>query len=247
MQADQSVIAPMQDAFTAGDLVMTVDIVNAVGQAVPAWGSFPLNRWLIVASVVLFALSLGSFYHIFPHLFKCHTRWRWNFTLEASMQLARMRNFFAFMMITPFCLIVSRYDILQIDIIKQYVPREWMTGAIIGVLLLYMLVRLMTYGMISSRSRQSNTITVAHKTSINFFVVLTLLMVLTTGILFANGAEEGTFRTAILLEMVVLYVVMILWEGEILLGSCNPLTTFLYLCALEFVPTGLLIAANICL
>ena len=136
---------------------------------------------------------------------------------------------------------------MDIDLVKQYVPEEWMTGAIIGVLLVYLLLRNILYNMILSRTRNANNLVVAHKSAYNFFIIITLFLVVTTGLLYVSGAAESTFKTFILLEMAVLYLVMILWQNEILLGSCNPLTTFLYLCGLEFVPTGLLIAANVCL
>jgi hypothetical protein len=67
------------------------------------------------------------------------------------------------------------------------------------------------------------------------------------GILYAFGAEEATIRRCLYIALAIVYAVFLWIKGEILNSFCNPLTTFLYLCALEILPTGLLIAACLCL
>jgi len=61
------------------------------------------------------------------------------------------------------------------------------------------------------------------------------------GILYLVGADDLTVKTFLLIETGVTYLLYLLRRGQILSGSCNPLTTFLYLCGLELLPAALLV------
>ena len=99
------------------------------------------------------------------------------------------------------------------------------------------------YKLLETRVFNAGAFQVARKAERNFFVSLTFFLLLGTGILYAFRAAEGTVRTFLWITMGVVYLLFLIRKGEILASVCNPLTTFLYLCALEILPTGLLIAA----
>lgn len=254
---------PMEEAFRSGTLVMP-DQVQRIGEGLAtAWGDQPLNWVLVIVSAFAFAFSLPSLYHIFPHIAKCFSRWRWNFTVEASLQLSRTRDAFALLCVIPFCLIVSRYRLVggalpgdmtigppaggsllsgRIDLLSR-VPEAWFTLAVLGVFVAYYLLRTVTYLLLETRFFNAGAFQVARKAERNFFVSLTFILLAGTGILYAFKAAEGTIRLFLWIATGAVYLVFLVRKSEILASVCNPLSTFLYLCGLEFLPTGLLIAA----
>ena len=81
----------------------------------------------------------------------------------------------------------------------------------------------------------------------NSFILLCLLLLPTVGILGLCGVDEAVIRLVVFVEITFFYALAVLRRGNILLSVCNPLTTFLYLCGLEFLPTGLLVASALVL
>ena len=260
---------PAEEAFRAGALAMS-DQARRVGEAMGvSWGDHPLNWALVIVSALAFAFSIPSLYHIFPHIVKSFSRWRWNLTIEASLQLARTRDGIALLCVLPFCLIFSRYWYalagsgraaatagaeaagvsggvgawLQGLDLWSRVPEGWFTLAVLGLLVTYFLLRTLIYLLLETRAAHLATFQVARKAERNFFISLTFILLAGVGILYAFQAAERTIRLFILVATGLVYLVFLFRKGQILGSVCAPLTTFLYLCALEFLPTGLLIAA----
>ncbi len=237
---------PMEEAFRSGSLAMS-DQAQRAGEALShAWGDYPLNWILIVASALVLAFNIPNLYRIFPHIAKSFSRWRWHVTIEASLQLARTRDNIAFCCIIPLCLILSRFHLLQIDRLS-WIPEQWNTLTVLGILFAWFLVRTLIYLILETRAANANVFQVARKSERNFFIILTFVLLAVVGVLYAFGAQEHTIQRSLILAAGIIYGVFLLIKAQILNSSCNPLTTFLYLCALEFLPTGLLIAACLCL
>ena len=68
-------------------------------------------------------------------------------------------------------------------------------------------------------------------------------MLPTVGILALAGVNDLTVKTVILAETAFIYLVYLIRKSQILSMVCGPLQVFLYLCALEVLPTGLLVAS----
>lgn len=237
---------PMEEAFRSGNLVMS-DQAGRAGEALAhAWGSYPLNWILLILSALVLAFNIPNLYRIFPHVAKSFSRWRWNFTIEASLQLARTRDNVAFCCIVPLSLVLSRYRMVGIDRLA-WLGEDWRTLVVLGILLAYFLIRTLLYFVLETRTPSPANFQVARRSERNFLIILTFVMLGVMGILYAFGAEELTIRRCLYIALAIVYAVFLWIKGEILNSFCNPLTTFLYLCALEILPTGLLIAACLCL
>ena len=72
---------------------------------------------------------------------------------------------------------------------------------------------------------------------------MVLLMLATAGILFLFKLPDQLIRTVLYLEIAGIYLVFLIRRTQILSLSCNHFRTFLYLCALELIPTAALIAS----
>ena len=237
---------PMEEAFRAGTLERG-DQARRAGEALSlSWGDFPLNWGLVIASALALAFSIPSLYRIVPHIFKCFGRWRWNFTIEASLQLARTRDGIALLCVVPFCLIVSRFRLFEPAFFDR-VPRDWRTLAIVGVFLAWFLIRSLLYLAAEARASHLSTFQTARKAERNYFVILTVFLLAVAGILYAFRSAEETVRIVLYVTMGLVYLLFLVRKFQILGSSFSPLSTFLYLCALEFLPLGMLVAAGLCL
>jgi hypothetical protein len=74
-----------------------------------------------------------------------------------------------------------------------------------------------------------------------------MLALATVGILYLAGVDDLIINRFLLIESGVIYLIYLLRRGQILSLSCNPLTTFLYLCGLELLPTALLVVSAVIL
>ena len=74
----------------------------------------------------------------------------------------------------------------------------------------------------------------------------TFLAILLTGMLLSMfGMDAVIIRRLYWVELAFFYGVFLIRKCQILSTFCNPFTTFLYLCALELLPTGLLAASAV--
>jgi hypothetical protein len=80
-----------------------------------------------------------------------------------------------------------------------------------------------------------------------FFIILTLILLATGGVMAVTGADEHVIKTAMLWISAGIYLLFILRKLEIFISSCSVFTAFLYLCALEIIPTGTLVISAIIL
>ena len=85
----------------------------------------------------------------------------------------------------------------------------------------------------------------AYRAGYTFFILLMMLLLATVGILYLAGVDDLVISRFLLVETGIVYLIYVLRRGQILSVSCNPLTTFLYLCGLELLPTGLLVASAV--
>lgn len=240
------IFPPVQEAFTSGRLVMPADVVESAGEAAMAWGQNPLNSALIVISAVLLALNLRNIYHIAPHVAKCMSRWRWNHTVEASIQLGRTRDTVAMLLVIPMCLVADRFGLFNAEILQR-VPEMWSAAAVVGVFLLFMACRFIIYQMLETRAKSPSTFLVAHKCGRTYFILLGAAILAAAGICLVAGAQDAVTKRVLLIVAGAVILDYLINRGQILSSVCNPFATFLYLCALDFVPAGLLVAANILL
>ena len=85
----------------------------------------------------------------------------------------------------------------------------------------------------------------AKSSEANYFIFIVVLELVTTGLLTLFRADDSTVRLVLLHELGILYIFAVIRKAQILSTSCKPLSTFLYLCALEIIPTGMLIYTGI--
>ena len=199
---------------------------------------------LALISLLVILTMLRTLVNVFPSLIACLIRSKESINLEASAQLSRDRNLLATAMVLPFCLIVWKEGI--------YMP-TFMAACginirfciILGVFLTYVLTRKALEHSLQPKAMSSKTYQTACKTGRTFFALLTLILLATVGIMSFLDTPADSLRNAMLWISASIYLIYLLRKIQILISSASFFAAFLYLCALEIIPTGALIASAI--
>ena len=202
-------------------------------------GSSWIAPMLVAVSVLLFLLSLRSFLNVLPYLSDSVLRARGSAALEGSVKVSRDRNQIAAVFLIPAILLVYRYRLFDIEWFHT-LSEDFRLLAIAGVMVLYLLLRFLLSRWLRPRRRYDDFV-LSYRAGYTFFILLMMLALVTVGVLAILGSSDLTVKTFLLVETGVIFFLYLLRRGQILSLSCNPLTTFLYLCALELLPLALLV------
>lgn len=197
---------------------------------------------LISFFIILFLLE--SLVEIFPSLVACMVRWKESVNLDASVQLGRSRDIIALAMILPFCLVVSKYNLYSMSWMDG-IHINGRTGIVIGIFVLYILLRKFMEHVNRPKKMNGKTYRTACKASHTFFSILTLILLCMAGVMSFIDTNAEVIKSAMLWVSATIYLLYIIRKYQIFISSCSFFSGFLYLCALEFIPTGAMVASAI--
>ena len=233
----------LQALFKSGQLLLEDTPVNEVAE--PATGMPILFTVLVLAFLLSAILFLPRFLSIAPLLFDSLFRARGSVSLENSVRASNDRRLIAAVLLIPAALLTYRYRIYDAAFLRD-LSEGWRLLAIMGVIFAFALLRLAIYNILKPR-RNNDFYRLSRRTSYTYFILLVLLALVSVGILALFGCEDDLIRKVLLIETILLYFSFLLRRAQILALSCNPLRTFLYLCALEVIPTSALVVSAILL
>jgi hypothetical protein len=231
------------EAFKSGKLLLP-DVPAGVQEA--AGAPVPISVSILVAVfVLLMIVLLPTFLQLLPFIADSLLRARGSAALENSVRVSRDRNTVALVMMLPAFLLAFRYRLYDPSFISAHTgdTRLWLIGACLTG---YLLLRLFIYLLLKPRRRYENY-QVAHHASFTFFILMVLLLLLTAGILSLFKIQDSAMRVVLYAETAFVYLVFLLRRTQILSSSCNHFRTFLYLCALELIPSAALIVSAVLL
>ena len=201
-----------------------------------------LFNTLALISLLIIITLLRRLVNIFPSLLACLIRWKESVNLEMSVKLSRDRNVLAVALVIPFCLTAFHWSLYSPSFMESFDKTAGL-GITIGIFIAYILLRwVLTSVCRPKKSRKS-----AYATSVaagwTFFIILTLLLMATGGIMSFIGAEPQSIKSAMIWISGAIYLLLLLRRIQIFASSYNFFTVFLYLCALEIIPTGVLVTS----
>ena len=199
---------------------------------------------LALISVIVVMIFLKTIVEILPSVLACLIRWKENINIEASVRLSRDRDFSAIAMLIPFCLTIFRFRIYNPDFISNLPdsPRLW---AIIGIFSAYLLIRKAATLMVHPRRMPQKTLSATEKSANTYFILLTLILLLVDSTCSFFDATQNAIRLTSLWLSSLIYGLYLIRKLQIFASSCSIFAAFLYLCALEILPTGILVASDI--
>ena len=201
-----------------------------------------LFNTLVLISFLICILPLRRFVGIFPSLIACLVRWKESVNLDASVQLSRDRDLMAIAMVLPFCLTAGRFSLYSPSWIGKF-GADGRLGITIGIIVGYILLRKGLEHILRPKKMNAKTYKTACKSAHTFFIILTLLLMAMGGIMSFANAPTIDIKNAMLWVSAATYAVFLLRKTQIFTSSCSFFSGFLYLCALEILPTGALVAS----
>lgn len=234
---------PPSDIFIQGKLEMSAVPVQEAAQTM-LWNDFLLNRVLVVTAVLIGIAGLRDLLRLLPELLYCFSRPRASVSLEYNTSVVRMRNTAALISILPFCLLADRFGLFRPELWSA-VPEEWSAPATVGVFLAYLLLRTVCSALIRPPRLSGTAADAVRRSPWNYFILLTLLMLLTVGLLYIFRPSDTVVRITLYAETALFFLLSLLRSGQILASGFSGLTTILYLCGLELLPAAVLAACAV--
>lgn len=233
-------IMPVGDAFRESTLEMSDSTFRSIAAAGSQAEHIIVSVFMIVF-VVLAVICLKNVIRLMPLLLQCLTRKNACFTMEHSVQNSSDRNFIAFVLLLPFCLIADRFDFYR-PVFLSEVPHGWMALVLLGTALLYVLLRFLMASLVRKPYHINfDNWRAVRRTYLTYFIHTVFIVSATIGVMNIFGASADTVRRTAYWEMGVVYMLSFLRCAQILRENCSGMGTFLYLCALELIPTAALI------
>lgn len=233
--------AAIDSLFRSGRLLMPTEPSGITSEIVPQWSDTPVAGLFVVIFTILAILNIRNFITILPSLQESFLRYRGSYNLETRVRLMRARSIVAMVLIIPFCLIAHRYSLLHFDILDS-INANLSILAFCGIFLVYALLRWILMWQLEPKRKSREAYHVAHRASHTFFIIMAALELLAIGILSIFGASDS-FITSVLQYIICFVYLVYVWRKLQILGSAfSSFIIILYLCALEILPTGLLLA-----
>lgn len=241
---DISDILPASDAFRSGTLEMSSSLSDLSGAAVSTPAIGLTASVMMLLCVVLIVISLSDFIKMLPLLLDSYTRKSSGLGLEHNLPTSRERNLAAFVLLLPFCLLADRFRFFTPRILVDNIPSEFMAPALVVVVFAYLLLRRVMFGVVREPHHLSFDARRALRRGIyNYFILAVVLVVVTIGVMLVCGSSDESIREVCLWEIAGAFGLSLLRSVNILKDFCSAFAIFLYLCALEFLPAGAMVAA----
>ena len=202
-----------------GKLMMPLESVRTAGESVAAWGDIALNRWVVIAAIVLFLLNFNNYFRIISRLWAGVFRWKPNVILEDSVQTSGTRDLLSLSFILPVCIVTDHF----------LMPQSNMLAVLISFAGYWL------YKFIIAKWIR------AKRVDLSFLIVMGTALIITGLVLAQINLDQELEKNIILGEMGFFFFFQIIREIQFFRTKCRPFRTFLYLCALEFLPLGILL------
>lgn len=195
----------------------------------------------IVLLTFILLLSLKKIVNVTPILLGATVRVKENINIENSSRISRDRNHVALLSVFTTAIIATRYRTLHFlsPLSGDPALTLLLTTALIAIVALYKAAVTKSLCRWYDCTRAGRIVT---GTSYTYFIILTALTVIVSGTLYIFGVRDSeSIQTGIALSSAFAYFLFIIREIQIFIHySCTAYFTFLYLCAAEFIPLGIL-------
>ena len=199
---------------------------------------------LALISVIFIVVILKRIAGILPYIVACLSRWKENINIYTSLKLRRDRDIVAIAMIIPFCLLATNFRLIDMEFMSDFTT-DARLGITAGILTGYLLLRQSVIAAMRFTKISSTTYYAATSTEHTYFIVLSILLLATGGFLSVIGVNLNAVRIAMFCLSGAIYAAFLFQKLQIFSSSCSFFMSFLYLCALEILPTGVLIASAV--
>ena len=206
----------------------------------------PLSMQIaVVVFVVLAIVVMKRFLQVLPFLLDSMFRARGSSALEGSVRVSHDRNLIALVLLIPAVVAAYRFRLWDPSFLERFSP-DARFGLVAAAIVAFLLLRYLLHLWLKPR-RHADSWWLGYRTGHTWFILLMLIMLPTVGILDLVNVNDFTVKWFIIIELGLVYALFLFRKAQILVLSCNPLLTFLYLCALEILPASMLVVSALLL
>lgn len=199
----------------------------------------------VLLSVVSVMLALKSLATMMPELVASLHRTKACMEIEYSRKSQVTRNRLCLAMVLPTATVIWHFKLYDPDFFG-YLGPALRLAATIAVIFVFRGMRIAACKM--PKVKMSDEV---YEAGCNFeltaFILDGLVLMLTALVLAFCGASETLSRTVLLWTLGGLYVLFLIRKTQIFASGCPLYSAILYLCALEVLPTGLLVTSALLL
>lgn len=230
---------PVANAFVSSNLELPTEPYAIVGNT----NDSSLAEDIAAAiSLLIILILFKKIVNIVPSLFACILRWKENINLEDSVRMSRDRSLVSAAMFIPFCLIAENFGLYEPNYMQD-LSNDLRMAATACTFIAYFALKTIAAVICRPNGKKANTYVAGYKSSWSFFIIMTLLLLFIAGTTRLTGISYESAKITMLWLSVAIYSILLLREFQIFASSCSYVTAFLYLCALEIVPSGLLVGS----
>ena len=199
---------------------------------------------LIGVALTLFLLTVRKVIELMPSLLATAIRWKDSLNLEASVKLSRDRTLIALCATVPFCLAAFAHHLYNPAFLNGF-SQDAQLWISIGIFCSFVIIRTALEHMLRPRRMQAKAYKAIVSVGYSFFIILTMLLLLTCGVSALFNINGEYARNAMLWISGLTYLLYLIRKLQIFNSFSSFFAGFLYLCALEILPTGVLIASAV--
>lgn len=236
-------IGPAAEAFSEGELLLEpAGKEISVQVNADVWHTSTLNTGLAALCMILLILFLRRLVTVMPHISAGLFRWKKLVSMEDNMRLSRERDSVATVCVPTAMMCISRLDMVRADFITPLTP-GMKTLAIMGLISGFLLVRKIFAAVFPERKFRHDSCKAGNKAGYDFLILLTVCYLI---LILAGSFSDGWMEFA---HKASYYVTGALWgiflirKMQIMDTNDGQFTAFLYLCTVEILPAGLLVAS----
>ena len=161
--------------------------------------------------------------------------------LEHSLGLSRTGNGAALVYLLPLCITIDRYAAARPDFWSA-IPPQWSLAATTGMTVAALLLRRLCYVLFRPRQLSGESFSAILNNPYTYLLLAAPILFLTMGAIAIFHLPAMVGWHLILAELGLAWLFAIVRSGQILSKRCSGLSTFLYLCGLEFLPAAIMVA-----
>lgn len=235
-------IEPASEAFRAGSLTMSASPAD-VSAVASEWADLPGNWIMIIICTVAAIIFLNRFMGLSRYIFGGFLRWKEIVSLENSVRLTRDRNTVAAISFLMVVLVVSRFEIYSPEYLLR-IPPDFRTLGIFGAFIAIMLLRESMVTFLSAYTRNIEQYRISNRAIYNFIIFMSVILLVLVVIMLLFDINPLIIKTWSIITIALVYSVFLIRKTQIISKACGHVTAFLYLCILELLPAGILVASE---
>ena len=234
-------IQSVENAFHSSELMLALEPTESTINISHECGFFYM---FLAIALILFITQIRTVLEIIPSLLATAIRWKESLNLEASVRLSRDRDLVAICSIIPFCLVAYSYNLYQPTWMESLGPntRLWIIFGLLGI---FFCIRTLLEHTFKPRRVSLKSYKGVVRVSYSFFIILTIFLLSLGAWKYIFNIDYESIRNAMLWVSALTYLLYLIRKIQILNSCCSFFTGFLYLCALEILPTGVLVTSAV--